>query len=573
MSIMRISISFRPASHLRWAALALSLGLLSAASCLAEERALRSPGGGEVRALVIGIDAYRHVRPLNGAVADARDIEGALRQSGAQDVTALTDDQVTRAAVMKAIDGLVARSGPHDLVILTLAGHGSQEPERVKGTHPDGLEDVFILPGFEPTPAGSRERIFGAEFNHLIKQIELRGAQVLFVADTCYGGGMAREVDPRAEQMSFRQVPSYRLSVDLLEPIATNADEMLTELDFDRTAFLAAVDRRTKSPEVRIPGVPGLRGALSYAVARAIEGGADADHDGRTTLKELFTNVRQVVYQLSEQRQNVVTATPPSLDMTTNVIFETARAVTLAAAPQETPQEARQEAPQQVPQQAPRLVAPAAPPAEAERPIRIASLDGKGTHFEGLARREVAFEVVRPSDNPDLIWDPASHDVVAWGDVIAYRVDARDLPGVIDRAAAIRELKRIAVKVPQSLKVTPNDGLHRKDELVHLEVSDLAGRALILFNITGDGTVQLLYPIASDAAVVKDAAYRFPVRVRAPFGSDQLIAVTSRQRMPALEQALQQLNRTRSAMQMVRMLQRYAPDDARIGSAGVFTTP
>lgn len=560
MSTMRIAKLFRPSLLL-----ALSLALLSAASCLAEERALRSPGGGEVRALVVGIDAYRHVRPLNGATADARDIEGALRRSGAQDVTALTDDQVTRAAVMKAIDGLVARSGPHDLVILTLAGHGSQEPERVKGTHPDGLEDVFILPGFEPTPTGSRERIFGAEFNHLIKQIELRGAQVLFVADTCYGGGMAREVDPRAEQMSFRQVPSYRLSVDLLEPIATNADEMLTELDFDRTAFLAAVDRRTKSPEVRIPGVPGLRGALSYAVARAIEGGADADHDGRTTLKELFTNVRQVVYQLSEQRQNVVTATPPSLDMNTNVIFETARAVTLAAAPQDAPQDA--------PQQAPRVVAPAAPPAEAERPIRIASLDGKGTHFDGVARREVGFEIVRPSDNPDLIWDPVSHDVVAWGDVIAYRVDARDLPGVVDRAAAIRELKRIAVKVPQSLKVIPNDGLHHKDDLVHLEVSDLAGRALILFNITGDGTVQLLYPIASDAAVVKDAAYRFPVRVRAPFGSDQLIAVTSRQRMPALEQALQQLNRTRSAMQMVRMLQRYAPDDARIGSAGVFTTP
>jgi hypothetical protein len=351
---------------------------------------------------------------------------------------------------------------------------------------------------------------------------------------------------------------------------------MLTELDFDRTAFLAAVDRRTKSPEVRIPGVPGLRGALSYAVARAIEGGADADHDGRTTLKELFTNVRQVVYQLSEQRQNVVTATPPSLDMNTNVIFET-RAVTLVAAPlAAAPQIA---APQAA---APQLTAPqpaapqlaAVPPAtETERPIRIASLDSKASQFDGLARREVAFEVVRPSENPDLIWDPVSHDVVAWGDVIAFRVDARDLPGVIDRAGAIRELKRIAVKVPQSLKVIPNDGLHRKDDLVHLEVSDLAGRALILFNITGDGTVQLLYPIASDAAVVKDAAFRFPVRVRAPFGSDQLIAVTSRQRMPALEQALQQLNRTRSAMQMVRMLQKYAPDDARIGSAGVFTTP
>ena len=59
-----------------------------------------------------------------------------------------------------------------------------------------------------------------------------------------------------------------------------------------------------------------------------------------------------------------------------------------------------------------------------------------------------------------------SRDVVAWGDVIAYRVDLPDLPSIIDRAAAIRELKQIAVKVPQSLKVMPNDGLYRKDSLV-----------------------------------------------------------------------------------------------------------
>ena len=36
---------------------------------------LRSADGGSVRALIIGIDAYRHVKPLKGAVADARDIE------------------------------------------------------------------------------------------------------------------------------------------------------------------------------------------------------------------------------------------------------------------------------------------------------------------------------------------------------------------------------------------------------------------------------------------------------------------------------------------------------------------
>ena len=34
---------------------------------------LSNPDGGEVRALVIGIDDYQHVRKLKGATADARD--------------------------------------------------------------------------------------------------------------------------------------------------------------------------------------------------------------------------------------------------------------------------------------------------------------------------------------------------------------------------------------------------------------------------------------------------------------------------------------------------------------------
>jgi hypothetical protein len=547
-----------------------ALLLANLAPSAAEDRSLRAVEGGEVRALVVGIDSYRYVRQLKGAVADAHDIEQALRHSGAQDVTALIESScvtnsnavhdcppatVTRAAVMAAIHGLIARLRPRDLIVLSLAGHGAQEPERVRGTHPDGMEDVFLLSEFQNSAAGSKERIFGSEFNHLIREIELRGARVLFVADTCYGGGMTREIDPRSEAMSFRQVPSYRLTVDELKPIAASSDELLTELDFDRSAFLAAVDRQTKAPEVRIPGIPGLRGALSYAVARAIEGRADANSDGTTTLKELFTYVRQVVYQLSDQRQNIVATKPPSLDLDRSVIFEfvnPGRPIEAARPP----------------------VAAASPQAfTIDRPVRVAALDGKSTNFTQLTAREAPFEIVRPVDNPDLIWDPASGDVVAWGDVIAYAVGPSDLASVIDRTAAVRELKGMASKTPQALKVLPDDSRHRKGQIVQLEISQADDRALILFNIAGDGTVQLLYPNSADPPLLSTAEKRVPVRAQEPFGSDQLVAITSRQQMPELAQALQQLNRRRAAVQMIRMIRRYAPADARIGSVGVFTAP
>jgi hypothetical protein len=532
----------------RFAAIAIALCLTISAALGDQSRLLRSPDGGEVRGLIVGIDAYRNVRALKGAVADAQDIEEALRRTGVKDVTALIDAGANRAAILAAINRLIARTGPHDLVILSLAGHGAQEPERVRGSQPDGVENVFLLAGFENSAAGSQERILGAEFNHFIKQFEARGAHVLFIADTCFGGGMTRDIDPRSGEMSFRQVPSYRLSADLLRPVTTTSDDLMTELDFNQTVFLAAVDRKTKAPEVQIPGIPGLRGALSYAIARAIEGEADTRGDGTTTLNDFFGNVRQVVYQLSNQRQNIVTTASPTQDPRTDVVFRSV-SIREPAADAAGPQISRN-----------------------ERPIKIAALDGKAAHFAGLTPRESTFEIVAPIDHPDLIWDPVSRDVLSWGDVVTSSIDPRDLPIVIDRATAIRELKRIASKEPQHIKVSPDDSLHHKSNLVRIDVSDVAGRALILVDITGDGTVQMLYPVGTDAKVIPTADFSFPVRVREPFGSDQLVVVTSRQRMTALEQALQGGD-IRRPVQVINMIKRFAPGDARIGSAGLFTAP
>ena len=549
---------------------------------------LSNPDGGEVRALVIGIDDYQHVRKLKGATADAHDIDSSLRTMGVRDVTALINDRADRSNVLREISALVERTKTNDIVFLSIAGHGAQEPERIKGSQPDGMEDVFLLPGFEATPTGSQQRILGSEFNHFIKQFELRGAKVIFVADTCHGGGMVRDIDPRAAAMSFRQIPSYTLLVDELKPVSDQGDPR-SELDLDHTAFLAAVDRNTKAPEVRVPGIDGLRGALSYAVARAIEGNADADHDGKVTLKEFFANIRQVVYQLSDQRQNVVTMTSPNRLPDVDVAFGLTRGVTLIQGPIEGPQPS---APKSVASKSVASLSPAsASPAaggiapipspgpnpqivgQASPPIRLAALDGKTNYFPSPKSRDSTFQTVTPTDNPDLIWDPVSHDVIAWGDVIAYGVDPVDLPTVIDRTAAIRTLKGIATQSPQVMRVSPDDRLQHNDQTVNIDLSEVGGRAVVLFNVSGDGTIQMLYPIGSDASPVRSANLRLPLRVREPFGAEQIVAVTSPQRMVDFENALQQLNRRRASGQVIKSLERYMPADARVGSVGFFSVP
>jgi hypothetical protein len=537
---------------------------------------IRDPEGGEIRGFVIGIDAYRHVRPLKGAVADARDIEHTLKEMGVRDVVTMINEQVDRAQLLREMSAMVARTNANDLIFLSIAGHGSREPERVKGTRPNGLENVFLLPDFEPSAEGSQQRVLGSEFNHFIKQFELRGAKVVFIADVCHGGGMARSIDPRAEEMSFRQVPQYTLLVDTLIPVSDSSSPQ-SELDLDRTAFLAAVDQNTKAPEVRIPGIDGLRGALSYAVSRALEGGADANNDGKVTVRELFDNVRQVVYQLSDQRQIVVTQNSPAQSLESSVVDLT-RGVTMVGGTNSLTQAPPAAAQSQV-RNAPSTTVPTAPrpnPLTFERmttPIRLAALDGNSGYFSNFKSKETAVKTVSPTDNPDLIWDPTSHDTIAWGDVIAYNVDAAELSNVVDRTAAIRELKRFSTKSPQMMRVSPDDRRQRNGQTIEINLSDVAGRAVVLFNISGDGATQILYPVGRDASPVGSANLRLALRVREPFGAEQVVAITSNERMSDLEQVLSQLNGRRLPGQVIKSLQRSLPPDARVGSVGFFSAP
>jgi hypothetical protein len=584
--------AFDSRSILRSIAAGIVAGALAGGAAAAQTGSLRAADGGEVRALVIGIDAYQYVPQLRGAVADARDLETTLRNNGVKDVTALYDGAADRASVLRAIDRLLQRSGAGDLVILTLAGHGVQEPEHVKGSQPDGLDNVFVLAGFNPkTGPGSQQRIIGTEFNHLIKQFEARGARVMFVADACYGGGLAREIDPRAEEMSYRQAPRYTLSVDELKPISTAKDAFLSDLDFKQTEFLAAVDRKTKAPEVHVPGVPGFRGALSYAVARAFEGAADENQDGNVTQQELFNYVRQVAYQLSDQRQNVVTSGPPAPDVASDKVFTRTRAVVLldpaergvvlldsvsktepAAQPPAASNPPGTPASAQRPAAAPPPPAPA-PAATALGTVRVAVLGNKRDLLANVEAREARFDVVATNDNPDLVWDPTSRDVLAGADIVARGIDRTDLPSVIDRVAAVNGFKRLAAKGPQAVRVLPDDKVHRRDSRIDVQVSGVAQRSLLMFNIAGDGTVQTLYPIGSDPPVIGSADYKFQVRVGEPYGADQVVAITSAQRLGDLEQALRKLNQRRTAVEVYKLVERYAPPDARIGAAGLYTAP
>jgi uncharacterized caspase-like protein len=95
-------------------------------------------------ALVIGVDSYDSIPGLSGAVNDARDIADALTGIGAQTVL-LTDHDASREAIIAEWTRLAEQAQPGDRLIVTYAGHGSNEAEAIAGEEVDGRDENWLL--------------------------------------------------------------------------------------------------------------------------------------------------------------------------------------------------------------------------------------------------------------------------------------------------------------------------------------------------------------------------------------------------------------------------------------------
>lgn len=511
---------------------------------------LLSPTGGQVRALVIGIDDYVSQRKLKGAVADANDLAGALRKASVNDLTVLLDRQATRQSIIAVLERLTAESKPGDLVFISFAGHGAQLPERTPGSNPSGMDEIFVLPGFETRGPATGERIVDKEMNVFLQRLEQRGVFSIFVADTCHGGGLTRAVDDRAEEISYRQANVARIDADELKPINTPAEAMLDESSFEKLTFLAAVDKNTKAPEVRIAGQPTMRGALSYAMARAIEGTVPNVLDrGVANRKRLFEYARQVVSQYSESRQVITVEPLRSAALLDAPVFKI-----LDAAP--TPDAALQ--------------------SWKNVPVRV--------RFEGGPRQAVAqiepvttpFVIVGPNEAAELIWDSRSGDVVsAGGSIIVVGAPEKDLPGIVDRTRALSALARLAESRPQTIVLKPGNGLHRNGASVSFEADGVRGRFVVVLNVTGNGTVQMLFPRMGENAAFPKGTWQLPLTVSEPFGADTVVAFVSEQPSPELLDALYRLDGKKNPARFVDLIEQEIKrtPSAKIGMVGLFTAP
>jgi caspase domain-containing protein/uncharacterized protein DUF4384 len=506
---------------------------------------------GEWRALVIGIDAYQHVSPLNGAVNDARDIAGTLEAAGVQDLTTLYDEEASREGILNAWRDLINRSETDDVLVLSYAGHGAQEREWVKGSEADGFDEVFLLAGFDVSAPGNGERLRDDDIAAMLRAAGERS--VLILADSCHSGTMTRSVDPRIKKLGTRLVGLPPFENDVLRTqaphsVLVSSDGLEEDLQqLPNVVYVGATVDGQVIPELIIAGEP--RGALSWSFARGVEGRADLDRDGGISMSELSRFLKETVRVATEGRQT------PSL----SIGGETRSAVL----PRVTDNIWNRES--------------ANLTLSASTNAAVPVLNQLSQHHKGRLS-------VTGTGSSDLYWDVEAGDVLTkFGDVVLKQGarDADRLSDVVTKWVFLSDLYELSRDLqPIEGTLRPAVGHIPEGSPLRVGLTSEQDGYMSVFALEADGTVRLLAPdkqadpLGKDTTLTANEPYTLNLRAALPFGADHIVLVQSSEPMPKLVGVLAALdgqpldvNLTGSLLKLIR-----SSADG-VGITGVYTEP
>ena len=190
-------------------------------------------------ALIIGIDKYQNVQPLNYAVKDAESIQDILVNTfdfPEDNVTLLKNEEATKQNILKSFSEITKKAEDSDRVLIFFAGHGETMDL------PEGGEKGYLLP-----VEGDREDLYltGLPMEEL-RQIALisRAKHMLYLVDACYGGIAA--VGSRG--LDSKRTPNYidKITKDKSRQVITaggRGEQVIEKPEWGHSAFTLNLKR------------------------------------------------------------------------------------------------------------------------------------------------------------------------------------------------------------------------------------------------------------------------------------------------------------------------------------------
>jgi hypothetical protein len=493
--------------------------------------------------LVIGIDDYvGTVNDLGGAVNDATGIAEALTAAGAEKVTLLVDGEATKASIEEGWFALVEEAAAGDTIVFSYAGHGDQEPEPAgRGGEEDGLNENFLLGGYEPTGPGTLERIVDDEINQWLKAADDKGVEVVFLADSCHSGTMFRSTGSKAIRYRTGTFEDPDLAADLLA-LPAPASAEIAEGDFKTVTFVAATQDGMLTPELMLDGKP--HGALSWYFAKAIRGAADGDGDGHLTQQELLSYLVPTVQAEAENQQipSILPLRPdtkPIMRSIAGALPGKARAVDM----------------------------------EEPTAIRLYLRGGTGGEVPVVA----GVEITEEEAEADLIWDAAAGTVDhRIGGRVAEGVDIGGIAQVLSKWSALAFITEQTGENPVALSTPSGNKTYKRGETVDIALDGVRLPYLTLFNLPPNGRVEYFYPASEEEVTTdwRERRFRQSFRVdRPPYGAEHLVAILTEEPAHALTQSLRSMSGSDLAEGLAAILIQTLRDTPfQAGVVGIYTS-
>jgi hypothetical protein len=508
--------------------------------------------------LSIGIDQYKNVSSLDGAVNDAKIIADSLSKIGAKKVKLLLNEQASRDEIKKAWDELTKEAKNGDTIFFSYAGHGAQQNERIPNTEADGKDEFYVLPNFDVSGASTYERIMDDDLQDWFSKVP--NLNVILVSDSCHSGTMTRGY--KKSNLKYRRIPNQTINDDALPPIENKkiADERITILN--NVVSFSAVPDQEEVPEVRIGNEQ--HGALSWHLAQGLLGFADKNKDGSIELTEIKD------YLIERVRMETAGQQHPQINFKKNQPLVALRAAVFVST---NPLPSLDSLPFAVTHPTP------------QTDNILGQLKGITLVTDNSATltwdtEENAFK----NRFGDTVYSLSTHSTTKGfkrsdpetGGSTSTEDTAKALQAVVNKFLFVERAKRLS---DASLKIAlkPDDKLHAEGESITFVTENLRYPHFTLFNLATDGTINFLYPNAEMKDPLKvptNKPYQLKLVVSAPFGADDFIAIASGEPLTPLHESLKQMdNRILSFDNLSKALTDSLQDSHyQIGTHASFTT-
>ena len=272
-----------------------------------------------IYALLVGIDEYLNVSPLQGCINDITAIkeylEGRVDTDGYQlHLRTLLNKDATRQAVIDGFRQHLCQAGSNDIVLFYYSGHGAQEqaPKEFWHLEPDRLDETLVC--YDSRFEGCWD-LADKELTKLIAEVSAKNPHILVVLDCCHSGsGTKNPVIPtgvRRAPIDYRERPldSFIFSLtELKQLVGSHNSEHPTgwNLPKGRHILLGACRDIEEARECIVNSIH--RGAFSYFLLDTLQ-----STNGKLTYRDLFERANSLV---RNQFKNQSKTQSPQLEVT-----------------------------------------------------------------------------------------------------------------------------------------------------------------------------------------------------------------------------------------------------------------